>query len=130
MIGTASRYNHDRVSAMGATPIDYRTQDFVQWTRELTGGGVDVVFDPIGGFRQLWRSNGALRRNGRLVRFGVAAAKQTGLKVIPLTLLMVGWTSWRRAKSTRLWPPAFRWPKPPTPTNCWNAASTQARWSW
>lgn len=89
MIGTASSYNHDRVSALGATPIDYRTEDFVQRTRELSGGGVDVVFDPIGGFRQLWRSSRALRRNGRLVWFGVAAARQTGLKVIPLTLLMV-----------------------------------------
>lgn len=89
MLGTASGYNHERVSALGATPIDYRREDFVQRTRALTGGGVDVVFDPIGGFRQLWRSNRALRRNGRLVWFGVAAAKQSGLKVIPLTLLMV-----------------------------------------
>lgn len=89
MIGTASGYNHDHVAALGATPIDYRTEDFVQRCRELTGVGMDVVFDPIGGFRQLWRSNRALRRNARLVWFGVAAAKQSGLKVIPLTLLMV-----------------------------------------
>ena len=89
MFGTASGYNHDRVSALGATPIDYRTEDFVQRVHQLTGEGVDVVFDPIGGFRQLWRSHQALKRNGRLTWFGVAAAKQTGLKVIPLTLLMV-----------------------------------------
>ena len=89
MFGTASGYSHDRVSALGATPIDYRTEDFVQRVHQLTGEGVDVVFDPIGGFRQLWRSHQALKRNGRLTWFGVAAAKQTGLKVIPLTLLMV-----------------------------------------
>lgn len=89
MFGTASGYNHDRVSALGATPIDYRTEDFVERIHQLTGEGVDVVFDPIGGFRQLRQSHRALRKGGRLTWFGVAAAKQTGLKVIPLTLLMV-----------------------------------------
>ncbi len=89
MFGTASSYNHERLSALGATPIDYHTEDFVQRIHQLTGEGVDVVFDPIGGFRQLWRSYRALRGNGRLVWFGIAAAKQSGLKVIPLTLLMV-----------------------------------------
>jgi NADPH:quinone reductase-like Zn-dependent oxidoreductase len=50
---------------------------------------VDAVFDPIGGARQLWRSNQALRKGGRLVWFGVAATKKKGLRVIPLTLLTV-----------------------------------------
>jgi NADPH:quinone reductase len=89
MYGTASKRNHELVSALGATPIDYRTEDFVERIRELTGDGVDVVFDPIGGARQLRRSYRALRRGGRLVWFGVAAAKKSGLRVIPLTLSMV-----------------------------------------
>ncbi|MCB9423158.1 MAG: zinc-binding dehydrogenase [Ardenticatenaceae bacterium] len=89
MFGTASGYNHECVSALGAAPIDYRTEDFVKRIHQLTGEGVDVVFDPIGGFRQLRRSHRALRRNGRLVWFGVAAAKESGLRVILLTLLMV-----------------------------------------
>jgi NADPH2:quinone reductase len=89
MYGTASRYNHERVSALGATPIDYRSEDFVRSIRNLTADGVDVVFDPIGGARQLWRSSRALCKNGRLVWFGVAAAKTSGLRVIPLTLMMV-----------------------------------------
>ncbi|NIR40637.1 MAG: zinc-binding dehydrogenase, partial [Actinobacteria bacterium] len=49
MYGTASKHNHELVSALGATPIDYRTEDFVARIRSLTGDGVDVVFDPIGG---------------------------------------------------------------------------------
>jgi NADPH2:quinone reductase len=53
MYGTASKHNHELVSALGATPIDYRTEDFVKRIRDLTGDGVDVVFDPIGGARQL-----------------------------------------------------------------------------
>jgi NADPH:quinone reductase-like Zn-dependent oxidoreductase len=28
MYGTASKHNHELVSALGATPIDYRTEDF------------------------------------------------------------------------------------------------------
>jgi NADPH2:quinone reductase len=79
MYGTASRYNHELVSALGATPIDYRTEDFRERIRSFTGDGVDVVFDPIGGARQLWRSYRALRRGGRLVWFGVAATKKKGL---------------------------------------------------
>ena len=89
MYGTASKYNHELVSALGATPIDYRTEDFVERVRTLTGDGVDAVFDPIGGARQLWRSYRALRKGGRLVWFGVAATKKKGLRVIPLTLLTV-----------------------------------------
>jgi NADPH:quinone reductase-like Zn-dependent oxidoreductase len=89
MYGTASKYNHDLVSALGATPIDYRNEDFVERIRSLTGDGVDVVFDPVGGARQIWRSYRALRRGGRLVSFGVAATSKAGLRVIPLTVLTV-----------------------------------------
>jgi NADPH2:quinone reductase len=88
MYGTASKYNHELVSALGATPIDYRTEDFVKRIRGLTGDGVDAVFDPIGGARQIWRSYRVLRKGGRLVWFGMAATKKEGLRVIPLTLLM------------------------------------------
>ena len=88
MYGTASKYNHELVSALGATPIDYRTEDFVERIRSLTGDGVDAVFDPIGGARQLWRSYRALRKGGRLVWFGVAATSKAGMRVIPLSMLM------------------------------------------
>jgi NADPH:quinone reductase-like Zn-dependent oxidoreductase len=90
MYGTASAYNHDLVSTLGATPIDYRTEDFVERVRTLTGDGVDVVFDPVGGARLLRRSYRSLRKGGRLVWFGMAATKKQGLKAIPLTLMMVG----------------------------------------
>jgi NADPH:quinone reductase-like Zn-dependent oxidoreductase len=88
MYGTASGYNHGLVSALGATPIDYRTEDVVARIHGLTGDGVDVVFDPVGGAGHLWRSYRVLRRGGRLVWFGVAATKKEGLRVIPLTVLM------------------------------------------
>jgi NADPH:quinone reductase-like Zn-dependent oxidoreductase len=90
MYGTASKYNHELVSSLGAPPIDYRKEDFVKRIRALTGGGADVVFDPIGGARQVWRSHRAVRKGGRLVWFGMAATKKWGLAAIPFTLLMVG----------------------------------------
>jgi NADPH2:quinone reductase len=90
MYGTASSYNHELVSALGATPIDYRTEDFLQRIQGLCGDGVDVVFDPIGGARHIWRSYRALRAGGRLVWFGMAATKKAGLWIIPTTLGMQG----------------------------------------
>lgn len=88
MFATASASNHQFVESMGAIPIDYRTEDFVDRIRTLTGDGVDVVFDPIGGARQLWRSYRTLRRGGRLIWFGVAATSRSGLRVIPASLAM------------------------------------------
>ena len=49
MIGTASGSKCGLVENLGARAIDYRTTDFVDATRRLTGDGVDVVFDGIGG---------------------------------------------------------------------------------
>ena len=89
LYGTASAHNHARVAAFGATPIDYRSEDFVARMRELTGDGADAVFDMIGGARQVWRSYQALRDGGRLVWFGVAGTKRHGLRVIPLTLPVI-----------------------------------------
>ncbi len=87
MYGTASATGLDVVARLGATPIDYRTEDVVQRIRDLAGNGVDAAFDPIGGARQLWRSYRTLRKGGRLIWFGVAATKSHGLRVIPLSLL-------------------------------------------
>ena len=88
MYATSSRHNHELVSALGATPIDYRSEDFVERVRALTGDGVDVVVDPVGGAKQLWRSSRALRRGGRLVWLGSAATNEQGLRVGPLSMMM------------------------------------------
>ena len=110
MYGTASRHNHELVSALGATPIDYRTEDFVGRIRSLTGDGVDAVFDPIAGARQLWRSYRALRKGGRLVWFGVAATSTAGVRVIPLSLL-TRFLPVRLDDLVQWIPPADNWPE-------------------
>ena len=69
MYGTCASRAATTVAGLGAIPIDYRSQDFVKEIRRLTGDGVDVVFDPIGG-KHMWRSREALRRGGKVVGYG------------------------------------------------------------
>ena len=88
MYGTASVRNHELVAGLRATPIDYRNDDFVERIRSLTGDGVDVVFDLVGGARQLWRSYRVLRKGGHLVWLGSAATNASGLLVGPASMSM------------------------------------------
>jgi len=67
--GTASGSKHDLVKKHGGIPVDYRNEDFEKRIRELTGGGVDAVFDPIGG-RNFKKSFKSLKPGGKLVAFG------------------------------------------------------------
>jgi len=69
MYGTCSSRGASLVSDLGATPIDYAHQDFVKEIQRLTGEGVDVAFDGIGG-SNLWRSREALRPDGTVVVYG------------------------------------------------------------
>lgn len=69
MCGTASKSKHELIDRLGATPIDYKSENWVERVRNLTGDGVDAVFDPIGGdhFR---KSFSVIRRGGILVAYG------------------------------------------------------------
>jgi len=78
MYGTASKAKHALVSRLGAVPIDYRTEDFAERVRALTGGaGVDAVFDPIGS-AHLKLSARAVRNGGTIVAFGYYEAANRG----------------------------------------------------
>ncbi len=67
MYGTASRSKHELVTSLGATPIDYKSEDFV--ARVQAVGGVDAAFDAIGGdnFKRSFKS---LKKGGTLVAYG------------------------------------------------------------
>jgi NADPH:quinone reductase-like Zn-dependent oxidoreductase len=69
MYGTVSETYRDLVFSLGATPIDYRKEDFVARIENLTPKGVDVVFDAIGG-SNFKRSFQCLRKGGILVAYG------------------------------------------------------------
>jgi NADPH2:quinone reductase len=73
MYGTCSSRAAPVVREMGAVPIDYRRQDFVKEIHRLTGEGVDVVFDHIGG-AHLWNSRKALRPGGKVVGYGAISS--------------------------------------------------------
>jgi NADPH:quinone reductase-like Zn-dependent oxidoreductase len=75
--GTASKAKHELLTRLGAVPIDYRSEDFVARIRELTGTGVDAVFDPVGG-KNWRRSFATLRPAGVMVCYGVSAMMSGG----------------------------------------------------
>jgi NADPH2:quinone reductase len=77
MYGTCSARGASTVSDLGAIPIDYQHQDFVEEMHRLTSEGVDVVFDGIGG-THIWRSRKALRPGGRVVAYGLTALLRGG----------------------------------------------------
>jgi NADPH:quinone reductase-like Zn-dependent oxidoreductase len=68
MYGIASKSKHHILIEYGATPIDYRTQDFVEVIRQAEPGGLDAVFDGIGG-DYIWRGFSLLRRGGTFVGY-------------------------------------------------------------
>ncbi|MFQ6550287.1 zinc-binding dehydrogenase [Aestuariibius sp. 2305UL40-4] len=90
MFGTGSDRSSAFIAENGATPINYKTDNFVRRIRDLTDDGVDVVIDVVGGPRQLWRSSRCLKRGGRLVMLGMASIYQSGAAIIPLSLLTAG----------------------------------------
>ncbi len=78
VFGTASASKHDAIRQQGVDhAIDYRSQDFAEAVRRLTGGeGIDVAFDALGpsSFRKDYQ---LLRPGGRLIMYG-ASEVQTG----------------------------------------------------
>jgi len=79
--GTARSEHAALVRSLGATPIDYRRQDYTG----ILPGGFDVVFDGIGedAYR---RSLAALKRGGLLCVYGYTAGVQAQRRL--LTMLM------------------------------------------
>ena len=71
VIGTASAGKHGYVRALGAEPVDYR-DDVPRRVREISPGGVDAVFDHVGG-PGLVDSYRMLRKDGTLVTYGSAS---------------------------------------------------------
>ncbi|MGH3246072.1 MAG: zinc-binding dehydrogenase [Trebonia sp.] len=72
VIGTASPRHHDALRALGVEPVDYRDPDLPGRIRKLAPGGVDAVFDHLGG-ASVTRSYRLLKRTGTLVSYSIAS---------------------------------------------------------
>ena len=88
VFGTASKSKHDLVKKYGGIPIDYRNEDFEKRIQEQTDGGVDAVFDPIGG-KHFKKSFKSLKPGGKLVAFGFYNAVMGKGGNIPLDFMRI-----------------------------------------
>jgi NADPH:quinone reductase-like Zn-dependent oxidoreductase len=69
MYGIASRGKHSALTELGAIPIDYHTQDFVDVIHRAEPDGLDFVFNGMGE-DYVERGLAVLRRGGTLVHYG------------------------------------------------------------
>ncbi|WP_279582600.1 zinc-binding dehydrogenase [Fodinicola feengrottensis] len=110
VIGTASSQHHEELRALGITPVDYRTEDVPARVRELAPGGVDAVFDNVGG-QNLDDAWALLRRGGSVVSYVRVASAVDGNGSAMLGVLKVLGRMWwwntvpngRRAYFYNLW---------------------------
>jgi NADPH:quinone reductase-like Zn-dependent oxidoreductase len=106
VIGTASARHHAAVRELGATPVDYRDPAMYRRIRELAPGGVDAVFDHVGGagIVESWR---LLRRGGTLVSYGTADTKDeegdSRLPVLKLFARLMTWNLLPNGRSARFY---------------------------
>jgi NADPH:quinone reductase-like Zn-dependent oxidoreductase len=87
VFGTASASKHDAIREQGVDhPIDYRSQDFAEEVRRITGGeGIDVALDALGpsSFRKDYE---LLRAGGRLIMYGASEVQSGEKRSIPTAL--------------------------------------------
>ena len=87
MFGVTSKNKIDPVNSMGCTAIDRDAKDLKQQIADITGGRLEVVFDPFGGShtRDVY---GLLGHGGRAVVFGAHSIASDGIfKVVSGSLL-------------------------------------------
>lgn len=94
MYGTASAGKFNVLTAQGAIPIDYRNQDFVKVVHQQEPGGIDIVFDGMGG-KEGERSMGLLRHGGKLVVYSAPV----GLGSLLLAGAKMVWTNLTKGKT-------------------------------
>jgi len=83
VIGAASPRHHDALRAAGVIPVDYADPDLAAEVRRIAPGGVNAVFDNIGG--DITRTAfGLLAKGGTIVTYAIIrAASGTGPLMIP-----------------------------------------------
>jgi NADPH:quinone reductase-like Zn-dependent oxidoreductase len=112
VIGTASASKQGYVRALGAVPVDYRG-DVSARVREISPGGVDAVFDHVGG-QGLLDSYKMLRSGGTLVTYGSASTlSSTGHWIkpyLPIFARVLRWNAMPNGRRATFYY-VKRWPK-------------------
>src|SRR5438270_6349007 len=87
VFGTASASKHDAIREQGVDhAIDYRSQNFAEEVRHITGGeGIDMAFDALGpsSFRKDYQ---LLRPGGRLIMYGASEVQTGDRRSVPTAL--------------------------------------------
>ncbi|MFI8166665.1 medium chain dehydrogenase/reductase family protein [Streptomyces sp. NPDC085931] len=109
VIGTASARHHEALRAQGVVPVDHRAPGLAARLRALAPGGVDAVFDHVGG-RGIVDSWRLLAPGGTLVSYGSASTRDAeGSKQWPVLKLLIRVWLWnalpnrRRARFFNIW---------------------------
>ena len=71
LYGTASPSKHDLIRRLGAIPLDYHVPGWIDAVRQAEPGGLDFVFDGVGG-GYFDAGFGLLRKRGTLVEYAIA----------------------------------------------------------
>ena len=101
VIGVGGPAQQAAIAALGAVPVDYRSEDVPARVRALAPGGVAAVFDHVGGpgIEASWRM---LARGGTLVSYGTASTKDDpGDSRLPVLKLIARLTAWNLAPNGR-----------------------------
>lgn len=100
MYGTASESKNELVTSLGATHIDYNSEDFIEKVLSMTNGeGVNFVFDAIGG-DVLKGSFKVLKPGGTLVSYGFYQSIMGKGGNVPLDFIrLLFWKIWPNKRS-------------------------------
>jgi NADPH:quinone reductase-like Zn-dependent oxidoreductase len=87
MYGIASKSKHHILAEYDATPIDYRTQNFVDVIRQLEPNGINAVFDGMGG-DYIEQGVSVLQRGGILIEYGNPLTFSRMLRLLQQVILL------------------------------------------
>jgi NADPH:quinone reductase-like Zn-dependent oxidoreductase len=97
MYAIASKSKHHILTRYRATPIDYRTEDFVEVIRNAEPGGLDAVFDGVGG-EYIKRGFSLLRRGGTYVGYANPHSRTRTVRFLAQVILLNLFPNGRSAK--------------------------------
>ena len=86
MYAVASAAKHAILTEYGATPIDYRSQDFSEIISRSEPDGLDVVLDGMMHLNMMRKALSLLRPGGRMVSFGEPVSRPELFRILGLAL--------------------------------------------